>query len=341
MADNIIHETHRNTKAARATQKKGCRTPERQLQNPPNRSNRRGIPQLGCPLERRLQKIWPKCPKQQTASVKAMQTVQKTAFKTPNASFERPKSKRLQNRLVDTAKDCTDNKKTLRPILSAFRGLVYAWSDWLELSETTKTGKRTQRAGHSRLAKEGLATYKKKPKVAVKPSYLLMKAALCCNRLLGEHGRQKAKHLFNIAGAKEGVCRPFLLSVSLRGVGDWACISLSRTATSSWMILRHLFRCFWNIFPKVLCWFLTAGWFIAGQKEGCVRGFPCVLLLNGFRLMPQSLIRLSRSGITASTASLPTIFQMMCRCLKKPYVILSNIFVHKKVYYVRSSKKPD
>ena len=56
--------------------------------------------------------------------------------------------------------------------------------------------------------------------------------------------------------------------------------------------------------------------------------------------MHLNLIRSNRSGITASTASLLTIFLMMYSHLRGQYVILLSISVHRNLCYVRSSKKP-
>jgi len=341
MTDINIHETDRNTKTARASQNPCSEALAGRSRYSPNCSNRRGIAQfcrslVGCLPKRRATST-----EKQAASLKAMQIVPRATLKASKASLKRPKSKWLQNRLVDTAKDSAANKKAFWPILSPFRSLVCSLSYWLELSEARKKGQRTRRASNSRLAKEGLALYKKKPVESAEPSYWSMKAVLCLPRPFAAPGHQKARHLFNIVGPEEAAYRPFLLSASLRNAIDWACISLSRTTTSGWMILKNLFRCCWNIFPKVLSWFSTVRWFIAGQKEDCVKGFPGVLILNGSRLMPLNLIRSSRSGITVSTASLPTTFLMTYWHLKKPYVNLSTIFAHKNLCCVRFSKKPD
>jgi len=85
----------------------------------------------------------------------------------------------------------------------------------------------------------------------------LMKAVLCFNRPFDAPGRQEDKHLFNIAGTEETGSRPFLLSAFRRNVIVWICTSLSRTAISGWMILRHLYRSFWNTFREALSWFPT------------------------------------------------------------------------------------
>jgi hypothetical protein len=341
MADNIIHETNRNTKTARATQNPGDEAVAKRSRYSPDGSNGGGITQFCSSLEGCIQKRRKKSSGKQAASVKTVQTVRQAVIKTSKTSFERPKSQRLQNRLMDTPKDRTDNKKTLWPILSAFRSLVYSSSDWLELSETRKESQRTQQAGHRILAKEGLASYKKKPAELSELPYWLMKAALCCNRQSGGHGHLRDKRPFNIAGIEETVSRPFPRSAFRLNAIDWACTFLFKTAMSGWMILKRLYRCCWNIFQKVLSWFSTAGWFIAGQKEDCVRGLPNVSISNGFQPMPRSLIRSSRFGITANTANLPTTFLTMYLHLKKRYVSLSSIFVHKKPCYIHSLKKLD
>jgi hypothetical protein len=341
MTDKYIHETNRNTKAARATQKPCGKTLTGWSRYSPNCSNDRSIAQFCRSLEGCVQKRWTKSTGKQAAPFKATQTVQQAVSKTSKAPFERPKSKRLQNRVVDVATDRTDNKKAFWPVVSTFRGLVCSLSNGLELPKTRKKSQRTRRTGNSLLAKERLASYKKNPAEPLKPSYWSMKAVLCLLQPFAAPGHQKAKHPFNIAGAEEAVSRPFPLLASPRNAGNWVCIFLSGTATSSWMILRDLFLRFWNIFQKALSWSSTVRLFIAGQKEDFVRDFPDALSSNGFQPMPLSLIRLSRYGITASIVSLPTTFLMMYLRLKKQSVNLSNIFVLKNHYYVRSSKKPD
>lgn len=341
MADNIIHETNRYTKTARATQNPCDKDSARWSRYSRNCSNGRGIPKLCRSLEGYVQKRRTKSVGKQAASFEALQAIQQTAVKTSKTSLKRPKSKRLQNRLMDTAKDRTDNKKAFWPILSTFRGLVCSLSDGLELPETRKESQRTRRASHCQLAKEGLASYKKKLVEAAELPYWLMKAALCCNLLSGEHGHLRDKRPFNIAGIEEIASRPFLLSACRLNAINWACTFLFKTAISGWTILKRLYRCCWNIFQKVLSWFSTDGWFIAGQKEDCVRGLPNVSMSNGFQLMLPILILSSRSGITASTANLPIIFLMMYWHLRRPYVSLSNIFVHKNLCYVRFLEELD
>lgn len=341
MTDKYIHETNRNPKTARATQNPGSETIARRSWDSPNSSNGRSIAQFCCSLAGCIQKRRTKSIGKQAATFKTLQAIRQAVVKASKTSFKRPESKWLQDRIVDASEDCTADKKTVWPIISTFRCLVCSFSYGLELSEAGKKGQRTRRAGHNRLAKEGLAPYKKKPVEQAELLYWSMKAVLCSNRLFAALGHQKGKHLFNIAGAEEVASRSFLLLASLHNAIDWVCISLSKTTTSGWMILKHLFRCFWNTFPKVLSWFSTARWSTVGQKEDCARGFPCVSILNGSRLMPLNLIRSSWSGITASTASLPTIFLKMYLHLKKLYVSLLTIYVHKNLCYVRSSKKLD
>jgi hypothetical protein len=341
MTDNNIHETSRNTKTARATQNPCGEAVARWLWDSRNCSNDRGITQFCSPLEGCIQKRWAKCTGKQAATIETLQTIHKAAFKASKASLKRPQSKRLQNRLVDTAKNRTANTKAFWPIVSAFRGLVCSLSYGLQLPKTREEGARTRRAGHRTVAKEGLASYKKKPVEPAEPSYWSMNAVLCFSQLFAALGRQKDKHQFNIAGTEETGSRPFLRSVFRRCATDLVCTSPFRTAISGWVILKHLYRCCWSIFQRVLSWFSTARWFTAGQKEDCVRGFPGVLTLNGSRPTPLNLIRSNRSGITASTVSLLTIFLMMYSHLRKQYVILSSIFVHKNFCYALSSKKPD
>ena len=100
------------------------------------------------------------------------------------------------------------------------------------------------------MEKQGLDSYKKKPVEPAEPPYWPMKAVLCFNRPFDAPGRQEDKHLFNIAGTEETDSRPFLLSAFRRNVIVWICTSLSRTAISGWMILRHLYLSFWNTFSR-------------------------------------------------------------------------------------------
>jgi len=164
MADNSIHETNRNTKTARATQNPCGEAVARRPWNPRNCSNGRGIAQFCSSLEGCVQKRWTTSTEKQATSIKTVQAVQKAALKAPKASLKRPQSKRLQNRPVDTAKNRTTDTKAFWPIVSTFRTLVCSFSYGLELPEAREAGKRTQRAGHRSVAKEGLAAYKKKPK---------------------------------------------------------------------------------------------------------------------------------------------------------------------------------
>ena len=322
MADNNIHETDRNTKTARATQNPGREATAQRSWYSPNSSNRRGIAQLCRSLAGCLQKRRTKSTGKQTASIKALRVIRQAFVKTSKTSLKRPKSKWLQNRLVDATAYRKVDTQTFRYKLPYRTRLADSSENGLELPEAREAGKRTQRAGHRSVAKEGLAAYKKKPVEPAEPLYWSMKAVLCLPRQFAAPGHQRDKHLFNIVG-REGIdFRRFLLSASLHNAIGWVCISLSRTATSGWMILRRLFRCCWNIFQKVLFWFLTARWFTVGQKEDCVSGFPCVSTLNGSRPMPLNLIRSNRSGITASTASLPIIFLTTYWNLKRPFLSL-------------------
>jgi len=322
MADNNIHETDRNTKTARAAQNPGREATAQRSWYSPNSSNRRCIPKLCSSLAGCVQKRRTKSTGKQTASIKALRVIRQAFVKASKTSLKGPKSKWLQNRLVDATAYRKVDTQTFRYKLPYRTRLADSSENGLELSEAREAGKRTRRAGHSRLAKEGLAPYKKKPIEPAEPLYWSMKAVLCLPRQFAAPGHQRDKHLFNIVGAKEAVSRPFLLLASLHNAIGWVCISLSRTAISGWMILKHLFRCCWNIFQKVLFWFLTARWFIAGQKEDCVTGLPGVLTLSGSPLMPLNLIRSSRSGITASTASLPIIFLTTYWNLKRPFLSL-------------------
>ena len=340
MADNIIHETNRYTKTARTAQNPCGETAAGRTRNSRNCSNGRCITQFCRSLEGCVQKRRTKSTGKQAATFKAVQAIRETTVEASKASLKRPKSEWLQNRLVDTTAYSKADTQTFRYKLSYCTRLAASSENGLEFSEAREASKRTQRAGNSKLAKEGLAWYKKKPVGPAELPYWPMKVVLCLPQRYAVPGRQKARRLFTIAGTKGIGSRRFLQSASLPTAGDWACTFPFRTATSGLMTWRHLYRCFWITFQRALSWFSTVGWFTVGQREDCVKGFPGASILNGFRLMPQSLIRLSRSGITASTATLPTIFLMMYWHLRKPYVSLSSIFVHKNLCYTRSSKKP-
>lgn len=341
MADNIIHETNRYAKASRAAQNPGSEIVAGRPRDSRNCSNGRVIPKLCSSLEGCVQERWTPSTGKQTTSIKAMQAVRQATSKASKASFERPQSKWLQNRLVDLTAYRKVDTQTLRCRLPYRTRLATSAKDGLELPEAREAGQRTQRAGHSQLAKEGLVSYKKKPVEPAEPSYWSMKAVLCLPQPFDAPGHPRDKHPFNIVGTGETDSRQFLRSAYRRCVTGLVCTSLYRTVISGWMILKHLSVCCWNIFQKASSWFSTAGWFIDGQKEDCVRGFPCVSMLNGSRLMALNLILSNRSGITVSTATLPTISLTTYWHLKKPYVSLLNIFAHRRRYYVRSSKKPD
>ena len=340
MADNIIYETNRNTKTARTAQNPCSEVIAGWLRDSRNCSNDRSIPKLCGSVEGCLQKRRSKSTGKQTTSVKAMQAVRQTTFKASKASFKRPKSKWLQNRLVDFAAYRKIDTQTFWYKLPFLARLATPAKDRLELPETREARQRTQRAGNSQLAKEGLASYKKKHIKPAEPLYWSMKAVSCCNLQFGVLGHLRDKLPFNIAGIEETDSRQFLRSVSLRCITDLVCISLFRTAISAWMILKCLYRCCWNIFRRVLSLFSTAGWFTVGRKGDCVRGLPNVLTLNGFRHMLLSLIRSSRYGITASTANWPIIFPMTYWHLKKPFLNLSTTFIQKNTCYAHSSKRP-
>jgi len=179
MTDNSIHKTNRNAKTARAAQETSCAAIERRSRNPRNCSTSRLICQLCRPLERCLQKRWPKGIRQQTAASPAMQAFRKAACQIAETAFKRRQSQWLQNRAMDAKGDSSDNSQTFRRLLPTFRHLVHSFWSELELPKAREAGQRTQRAGHRNLAKETLALYKKTREKAVKPSFCWMKTALC------------------------------------------------------------------------------------------------------------------------------------------------------------------
>ena len=250
MADNIIHETNRYTKTTRATQDPGSEIVAGRPRGSRNCSNGRGIPKLCSSLEGCVQQRWTTSTGKQAASIKAMQAIRKAAFEASKASFKRPQSKWLQNRLVDPTAYGKVDTETFRCKLPYRTRLATSAKDGLEFPEAREAGQRTQRAGHSRLAKERLAWYKKKHVEPAEPLYWPMKAVLCLPQPFDAPGHLKDKHPFNIAGTEETDSRQFLRSVYRRCVTDLVCISLYSTAISGWMILKHLSRCCWNIFQR-------------------------------------------------------------------------------------------
>ena len=339
MTDNLIHETNRNTRTARATQETGCTTTKQRPWNPRNCSTSRRIPQFGRTMERCLQKRRPRSVSQQTSTLPAMQTDRQTIAKAPKHTLKRRQSQWLQNRVVDAKEDSPDNSGKFWYRLSTIRRLVYSFSYGLQLPKAGTSCQRTQRAGHRKVAKEALALYKKKPKEVVKPSFSLMKVALCSSLWCVEPGPQGAERPCFTTGKVTTSSRPLALSVFLPYVINWVCILISRIRTSALTILCFLSRNFLFIFQRVLFWFWNAGLCIAGAQNVCREDLPGESSLSGCRLMHRSLIRLSRSGITASIATLPIIFRMMYMSLRKLFVLPSTICVHKNLCYVLSLRK--
>lgn len=340
MADNIIHEANRNAKTARATQKTGRRTVERRPGNPRNGSASRRIAQLRCSLEGCLQKRWTRGINQQAAPFKALQTVRKAAAKTSKAPLKRSEGQRLQNRVVDAAAYRGIDSETLRHKLPHIACLANPPKAGLELPEAAETCQRTRRKGHRSVAKGQVAGYKKTREERLKPSFWWMKAVLCFSRLYAEAGHRGVRHRLCTAGTGGTDCRSSRQSVFRPDAINLVCILISRIRTFVSMILCVSSRGFLPIFRKALFWFWTAGWFIAGLQGVLRRDFPDVSRLSGCLHMRQSLILLSRSGITASMASLPITFQRMYVSLRGLYVLLLTICVHKNPCCVLSSKKP-
>jgi len=340
MADNNIHETNRNTKTARATQETGRTAAKQRPWNPRNCSASRLISQLCRPLERCLQKIRPQSIRQQTTASPAMQAFRKTACQIAKTALKRRQSQWLQNRVMDAKEDSSDNSQTFRRPLPTLRHLVHSFSSEMELPKAREAGQRTQRADHRNVAKETLALYKKTREQAVEPSFCWMKAALCSPLWCVEPGHREAKHHCFTTGKVMTSSRPLVLSVFLPYVINWVCILMSRIRTSALMILCFLSRSFLFTFQRLLFWFWTAGLCIAGVQDVCKRDFPGGLRLNGCRPMHRSLIRLSRSGITASIATWPIMFRKMYMSLRKLFVLPSGICVHENLCYVLSLRKP-
>jgi len=339
MADNTIHETNRNTKTARATKETGCTIAEQRPGNPRNRSTSRRIPQLGGTLERCLQKRRTGSISQQTTTLPTMPADRQTTAKTPKHTLKRRHSQWLQNRVVDTKKNSSDNSEEFWCRLSTIRCLVHSFSSALQLPKAGTACQRTQRAGHRNLAKGALALYKKTHEKVVEPSFCWMKAALCSSLWFVEPGLQEAKRPCFTTGKVTTSSRPSALSVFLPYVINWVCILTSRIQTSVLTILCFLSGKFLFIFQRVLFWFWIAGLFIAGAQNVCKDDLPGASSWNGCRLMHRSLIQLSRSGITASMATFPIIFRMMYMSSRSLFVLPSTICVRKNLCYVLSLRK--
>ena len=341
MADNIIHETNRNPTTARATQKTGHRTTKTRPRNPASRSYGRCVLQLGSPLERRVQKRWSTCPEKQAATSSAPQTLTETASKTRCPASERTDSVWLQNPVMDTTAGSRFDTKTLWGNLPHLPGLADLKIDTLQLPKARTQSPRTRRKSNSKLAQERLATYKKKPEEAVKPSFLLMKAALCSSLWCVEPGPQQVKRHCFTTGKVMTSSLLLVLSVFRRFVTGWACTLIFKIRIYARTILRPLWRRCWSILGVGLSWLLTAGWFTVAVPGDCRGDFAAGCRLNGCRRMHRSLILWSRSGTIASTLILPIMSLMIFLCSRKLHVSRLVICNPSKLYFDLFSKRPD
>ena len=302
-----MYETKRNSKGTSAAPAAGGRSAERWLRNSRGRPNGWLFRQFGGAMARCSQKRRCQSPRTQTDTRSAKETFGQATSKVGSSAKQRPDSFRLQNELVDIAAYRGGDSQKVSRLLPSFWSLANPEADGLQLPKARTQSSRTRRRANSHLAKERLAPYKKKPEKAVKPLFCWMKAALCFSQLFGEPGLGEDKLPFITVGTAATDCRLFLPLRFRRDVGVWDCIFLFVTTILSLMILRHLWQSCLCIFHKGLSWLWIAGWFIVAVPNDC-RNDSAALMWNGCRLMHRILIRLSRSGTTASIRTWPIIF---------------------------------
>lgn len=330
-----MYETKRNSKRTSATQAASDSSAERWRWNPPGCPNSWLFRQFGGSMARCSQKRRGQSPRTQADTGSAEETFGQETSKVGSSVRQRSDSFRLQNELVDIATYCSGDLQEVSSLLPSFTSLANLEADGLQLP---KTRTQTKRRANSHLAKERLASYKKKPEKRVKPSFCWMKAALCSSRLFGEPGLGKDKLPFIIAGPAATDCRLFLPLRFRRNADIWGCISPFVTITLSLMILRRLWQNCCRIFRKGLSWLWIAGWYIAAAPKDC-RDDSAVLMWNGCRLMHRILIRSSRSGTAASIRTWPIIFPKILANLKRKFVNPSVVCVGNNHYYYLFSKR--
>ena len=277
-------------------------------------------------------------PRTQADTRSAEETFGQETSKVGSSAKQRPDSFRLQNELVDIATYCNGDSQEVSSLLPSFTSLANLEADGLQLPKARAQSSRTRRRANSHLAKERLASYKKKPEKRVKPSFCWTKVALCSSRLFGGHGLGKDKLPSIIAGAAVTDCRLFLPLRFRRNAGIWGCISLFVTTTLSPMILRPLWQNCCRIFREGLSWLWIAGWYIVAAPKDC-RDDSAALMWNGCRLMHRILIRSSRFGTAASIRTWPIIFPKILANLKRKFVSPSVICVPNNHYYDLFSKR--
>lgn len=333
-----MYETKRNSKGTPAASRASNSSAERRRWNPRGCPNSWLFRQFGGAMARCSQQRWDQSPRTQADTRSAKETFGQTMSKVRSSAKQRPDSFRLQNELVDVGTYCSGDSQKVSSLLPSFASLANPEADGLQLPKARTQSSRTRRTGNSHLAKERLASYKKKPEKAVKPLFCWMKAALCFSQLFGEHGLGKDKLPFIIAGTAGTGYRLFLPLRFRRDVGVWDCISLFVTTTLSLMILRHLWRNCLYIFHKVLPWLWIAGWFTVAVLRGC-RDDLAGLMWNGCLLMHRISIRSSRSGTAANIRTWPIIFLGILPNLERKFVNPSVICIPNNHYYDPFSKR--
>ena len=333
-----MYETKRNSKGTSAASRASNSSAGRWLRNPRGCQDGWLFRQFGGAMARCSQKRWCQSPRTQTDTRSAKETFGQATSKVGSPAKQRPDSFRLQNELVDIGTYCSGNSEKVSCLLPSFASLANLEADGLQLPKARTQSPRTRRRANSHLAKERLASYKKKPEKAVKPSFCWMKAALCFSQLFDAPGPGKDKLPSIIAGTAVTDCRLFLPLRFRQNAGILGCISLFVTTTLLLMILRRLWQNCCRIFREGLSWLWIAGWYIAAAPKDC-RDDSAVLMWNGCRLMHRILIRSSRSGTAASIRTWLIIFPKILANLKRKFVNPSVICVPNNHYYDLFSKR--
>ena len=335
-----MYETDRNSKRTSAASRASDNSAERWRWNPRGCPNSRLFRQFGGSMARCPQKRRGQSPRTQADTWSTKETFGQETSKAGSSVRQRPGSFRLQNEPVDIGTYCSSDSQEVSSLLPSFTSLANFEADGLQLPKARTQSSRTRRTANSHLAKERLASYKKKPEKRVKPSFCWTKVALCSSRLFGEHGLGKDKLPSIIAGTAATDCRLFLPLRFRRNAGVWDCILLFVTTTLSLMILRRLWQNCCRIFREGLSWLWIAGWYIAAAPKDC-RDDSIALMWNGCRLMHRILIRSSRFGTTASIRIWPIIFPKILTNLKRKFANPLIICVLNNHYYDLFSKRPN
>lgn len=155
-----------------------------------------------------------------------------------------------------------------------------------------------------------------------------MRAALCCNLCVAEHGHLKAKRLLNIAGIATTVFQSSPLSQFPRSGNIWGCTFISIptiSAQSKWCRFSKPSTSTWG---EGLFWF----WIVISSTA---RQFVCFgeniqigFWWNGFRRMLLILILWRGFGTIANIRTWPTLFQPMYNIYAESWWVRS---IHKNV----------